>query len=195
MAMQQAHSVEDMVETLGELAEDYADKAEVYNKIERKWRSVMFKIAVIMGVLPIISGSATMLPEKIGPWFALGISLINVTIVIVNTKMDLGERVADAAMAGQGYMKLATTLGFMLTEVRMGKNVEITEKLTECKAITDNIGANITYPEIPGGGIIGMIMGMLSGICPCFKQAAQAKATLSAVKPDAVTSMAAGATS
>merc|ERR1719183_2486600 len=168
MAMQQAHSVEDMVETLGELAEDYAEQALVYNKIERKWRSVMFRIAVIMGVLPIISGSATMLPEKIGPWFALGISLINVTIVIVNTKMDLGERVADAAMAVQGYEKLATAIGFMLTEVRMGKNVEITEKLTECKAITDNIGANLTYPETPGAG---MIWGMLTTVFPCLKQA------------------------
>jgi len=181
MAMQQKHSVEDMVETLTEVAEDYSEQALVYNKIERKWRSFMFRIAIIMGVLPIIGGAATMLPEALAPWFALGVSLMNVMIVIVNTKMDMGERIADAAMAGKGYEKLSTNINFMLTEVKMGKDVDITENMVQNKAIIDNIKANISYPE--GKPKPGLLMGILVGMCPCLKKGLSAGKTLSKVNP------------
>merc|ERR1719181_325305 len=98
---------------------EYAAKALRYQSIERTWRTIMFRLAIAMGVMPIISGSAQLLPQFIQAWFAFGISLFNVMIVIVNTKLDMCERVADASMAGKGYEKLATEFDFLITEAKM----------------------------------------------------------------------------
>merc|ERR1712125_187353 len=74
--------------------------------------------------------------------------IVNVFIVVVNVKMNMGERIADASMASKGFSKMAATIDMYLCKLKTGGAGPIGEVLTQITTTQDMLDANLTYPEI-----------------------------------------------
>merc|ERR1719235_1361541 len=92
---------------LMEMKQNFSELARIYHFVELKWRRRVFWVAATLGLLPVIVGATTLFPGPLQPWIALMIATINVIIVVINVKLDMGERVADANMAYKAYEGLA----------------------------------------------------------------------------------------
>jgi len=136
------------VELFTNMKLDFQDKADKYTGVERKWRNVQFAIACILGMLPVVAGVAQLFPDKATPWITLGISVVNVLVVVCNVKLDLGERVADASMAGKGFGKMASATEMFLAQLTLGEAESSSELLILLKTVQEGIDANLSYAEI-----------------------------------------------
>jgi len=136
------------VEVFSDMKAEFDEKSTQYTIVEKKWRNRQFGVAVLLGILPIIAGVSQLLPEKITPWITLGISITNVIVVVVNVKLDMGERIADASMAGKGFGKLASLISMFLNKAKLGESVDVNELITQIKTTQEGIDVSLTYPEI-----------------------------------------------
>eukprot|EP00747_Dinoflagellata_sp_TGD_P033164 gnl/TRDRNA2_/TRDRNA2_136431_c0_seq1.p1 gnl/TRDRNA2_/TRDRNA2_136431_c0~~gnl/TRDRNA2_/TRDRNA2_136431_c0_seq1.p1 ORF type:complete len:317 (+),score=40.87 gnl/TRDRNA2_/TRDRNA2_136431_c0_seq1:54-1004(+) len=135
-----------MSEGLDKLSNNFLTLAALYNNSERYWRAKAFQIACLLGLLPLISNATQMLPDFIAPWVALMISLSNVMVVVANVKLDIGERIADASMAGKGYAKLKTKIDMYTCKKEGGAMTDLTTLMVEITTTLDMIETNMSYP-------------------------------------------------
>eukprot|EP00929_Paragymnodinium_shiwhaense_P110027 TRINITY_DN7671_c0_g1_i1.p1 TRINITY_DN7671_c0_g1~~TRINITY_DN7671_c0_g1_i1.p1 ORF type:complete len:449 (+),score=96.06 TRINITY_DN7671_c0_g1_i1:82-1428(+) len=127
---------------------DFQKKALVYQEIERYWRRCAFFVACILGLLPVLAGVTQLLPKELSPWMTLCISITNVCVVVMNVKMDMGERIADAAMAAKCFGGLATQVSFFLFTVECQPyKADATALLSQIRAVVECVETNMTYPE------------------------------------------------
>jgi len=136
-------------EMFSEMKQDFEEKSVQYTLVERKWRNRQFLVAVVLGILPVMAGVTQLLPKDISPWITLGISIINVIVVVVNVKLDMGERIADASMASKGYGKITYEVDMFLAQLKCGEAPKATELMVRINTTMEGIDANLTYPELP----------------------------------------------
>lgn len=140
---------------LNEKRMEYVEISAVYQGVEAKWRRAAFVIALALGSFPVISGVASMMPELLGNWMQLFISFCQVCIVVMNLKLEIGERVADSGAARKGYAKLATDLEDFLCRAKLCEDedqlqalrAQMDTMMVQVRAIVDHINAQMTYPE------------------------------------------------
>jgi len=131
----------------------FAEKSAVYHDAETKWRSRAFQIAVTLGILPVLAGVVQLMPRDLSPWITLFISILNVIVVVTNVKLDIGERIADASMAGKSFGKLATQIDLFFCQLRCSpQQSNPAEILTVIRTVLDTIDTNLNYPEMPKCG-------------------------------------------
>lgn len=138
-------------QALIDLQVKYKEKCVIYRAAERKWRSRSFHVAVLLGTLPVLAGVTVLMPEAFRPWLTLCIAILNVFVVVLNVKLDMGERIADASMAGKGFDKVDTQIDLFFCELKCGEKADASELLIRVRAVVDNIEANISYPEVQDG--------------------------------------------
>jgi len=137
------------LEHLTKLAATFKYKAFVYGKAEKYWRRVAFVIAMILGILPVIAGSSHMLPDHINLWFGFGISVLNVMIVVIQMKCDMGERIADASMARKGYESVCNQIDFFTCDaLTHGNYAGVDQLLQLAKSVIENVESNMSYPNV-----------------------------------------------
>merc|ERR1739845_125094 len=68
------------------------------------------------------------------------IAVINVTVVVVQVKMDMGERIAVASTVGKGYDKICTQITVFLAQIKlMPDPPEVQQLLTQIPAMVETI--------------------------------------------------------
>jgi len=131
------------------MREDLETKTYIYKAAEIKWRNRSFRLALLLGCLPILAGMGVLLPEALTPWWALMIAVINVTVVVVQVKMDMGERIAQASTVGKGYDKVCTQITVFIAQSKLMPNPpEVQQLLTQIPAMVEMIENTIGYPEV-----------------------------------------------
>lgn len=137
------------MEDLKQMQQAFAEKAQQFLENENKWRSRTFKVALMLGVLPVLAGVTQLFPENLRPLCALTISIGNVFVVVVNVKLDMGERIADASMAYKGYKRLASDFELYLFQMKCAEEKPNPSKLLdEVRLMLSILEANISYPEV-----------------------------------------------
>jgi len=131
-----------------EMEDNYRQRAHMFRQVEFYWRRRAFAVTMLMGLLPIMAPMGNLIPHVIRPWYSLGISILNVTVVVVSIKCDMSDRVSDATMASKGYERVIDKLQNIKVEQTLSpETVRITKLFDEIKILVDSIENNITYPE------------------------------------------------
>lgn len=125
----------------------FREKADNYQKVAHRWRNRNFGVAVLMGILPVMAGGSTLLPEWMRAWSTLVLSVVNVFVVVVNVKLDMGERIADAARASKGFNKMAVDLGVFLSQEDCEPGVQChREVFSTLKVVLRFVEESVEFP-------------------------------------------------
>eukprot|EP00449_Zooxanthella_nutricula_P039987 CAMPEP_0198610078 /NCGR_PEP_ID=MMETSP1462-20131121/156717_1 /TAXON_ID=1333877 /ORGANISM="Brandtodinium nutriculum, Strain RCC3387" /LENGTH=345 /DNA_ID=CAMNT_0044341885 /DNA_START=124 /DNA_END=1160 /DNA_ORIENTATION=+ len=130
------------------MRDEFATKAAAYNASGNYWRRVAFLIACILGLLPVLSGIVALSPQLAQPWLALLLTACNVLTVVAQTKLDIGERIADAAMATKGYEVVLVDIGMFAAEVdcSTAPPKDPSQLIAKVVSVVANVESAISYP-------------------------------------------------
>lgn len=144
---EQVADPESQIQVLEDIQELYLEKGSLYAKLESYWRSFNFRIALLLGILPVCVSKTELLPETYRQWTALLITLTNIVIVVFQLKLDIGEKIADASMAQKTFNTVASSIDVMLCQLRCSPGgVDVVTFLTHIKITMDSIQGQMKYP-------------------------------------------------
>jgi len=139
------------ISTLLDLKEEFQEKADMYDVVQSKWRGRTIAVAMVLGLIPLANGVTLLLTEEAQPWFSLFVNIVNVCVVILNIKLDMGERVADASMANKGYTTLVSAIASHVLKASCSNESDATADMSglliRMETIQEQIDINLQYPE------------------------------------------------
>jgi hypothetical protein len=124
-------------------------KKKIYREGVGRWKDLQFYLTGSFIVLPIMAGTAQFLPDVFRHILGVLIAVANITAVIIDLKVDLGERIADAAMATKGYGMLCAQIMFFECQKQIigTGNTDVVALIDKMQIVVDLIEGSIDHPE------------------------------------------------